>query len=113
MANVDILFLFADRITAAESLFYYGSLFGRKKRQAEPDFCTSFNNCGNHSFEAVAIEDLTFTDEQKDFCQNDPTCLYDLEITGDEELAELSMETSDNTTRQKEVLSECPNTMWL
>ena len=93
-------------------MFTYGRslIFGsRKKRQVEesPEFeCTSFDNCGNHSFVGVSFEDLTFTDDQRDMCNNDETCLFDLAVTGDEEFANTTLESSEEDNRVQELISK-------
>lgn len=89
-------------------MFTYGTMFGRKKRQIEgPDFeCTSFENCGNHSFVGVEFSDLDITDEQIDFCNNDTTCIFDLAVTGDEELADVSKESNENSTILQTIISK-------
>ena len=89
-------------------MFIYGN-FGRRRRQLSggPDFeCTSFSNCGNQSFVGLSFEDLNITDSQREFCNNDTTCLYDLAITGDEEIAQTSMTFNENVTHVIEILRE-------
>ena len=78
-----------------------------KKRQIEgPEFvCTSFDNCGDHNFVGVTLEDLTFTEEQRVMCNNDDTCLYDLAVTGEEEFATVTLEASEENTRVQDVIS--------
>ena len=78
------------------------------RRQIDgPDFvCTSFDNCGNHSFVGVTFEDLTFTDEQRAMCNNDTACLYDLGVTGDEAFANTTLEASEENTRIQGILSK-------
>lgn len=102
--------MISDRIlTTDQSLFHYGGgVVGRKKRQIEgPEFeCTSFENCGDHSFEGLTLDDLVITDEQRAFCKNDESCLYDLAITGEDELAMATLEASENSTRLQKLISE-------
>ena len=85
-----------------------GSIGHRQRRQLSgPDFeCTSFDNCGDHSFVGVAFEDLTFTDEQRAMCKNDEACLYDLVVTGDEDFAAATLEASEESTRIEGLISE-------
>lgn len=64
----------------------YGAI--SKRQIPGPNFeCTSFDNCGDHSFVGVSPDSLNFTDAQIEFCNGEKTCLYDLAVTGDEELA--------------------------
>ena len=90
-------------------MFTYGSIeVGRKKRQIDgPQFeCTSFDNCGNHSFVGVSFEDLTFTEEQMAMCNNDEICLFDLVVTGDEEFAAETLKSSEEDRRVQEIISK-------
>ena len=76
--------------------------FGRRKRQTSPDddfVCESVNNCGNTSFVGVPFENLTFTDAQREFCDNEETCLYDLVVTGDETIAATTRDATQNITQ--------------
>ena len=79
-----------------------------KKRQIDgPDFvCTSFDNCGDHNFVGVTLEDLTFTEEQRAMCNNDETCLFDLVVTGDEGFANTTLEASEESTRVQDIISK-------
>lgn len=87
-----------DRINPNQSLFTNEINAGRQKRQVPgPGF-------ENSSFTAPSFEDLTFTDAQRRICNNMRACLYDLAITGDLEVADVSRETSENTTRLQELI---------
>ena len=79
-----------------------------RKRQIEgPDFvCTSFDNCGDHNFVGVTLEELNFTQEQRDMCNNDDSCLFDLAVTGDEEFANTTLEASEENTKVQELISK-------
>ena len=79
-----------------------------KKRQINgPDFeCTSFDNCGDHSFVGVTVENLTFTDEQRVMCNNDETCLFDLAVTGNEEIAVATLEASEENQMVQGIISK-------
>lgn len=95
----------ADIVAPTESLFYFNDAPGQTKRQA-PDFaCTSFETCGDPSFRAPRFEELNTTQEQRDYCNNDSSCIYDLVLTGDMEVAELTLETSENDTRLQTIIS--------
>ena len=93
-------------MTQDSTLFTYGVLGGRKKRQTPSFECTSFDNCGDHSIVAMAFEDLNFSEEERAFCNNDSSCLYDLQVTGDEEVARLTQISSENSARMLASLSE-------
>ena len=54
----------------------------------------------------MAIEELNVTEEQKSFCDEDESCLYDLVVTGDEEVASLTQEASVNSTDLQIAISE-------
>ena len=54
----------------------------------------------------VTFEELTFTDEQRAMCNNDTACLYDLGVTGDETLANTTLEASEENTRIQGILSK-------
>ena len=98
------------KVRITQTLFIYGNQFGRRKRQlgGGPDFeCTSFDNCGNRSFVGLSFDDLNITDSQREFCNNDTTCLYDLAITGDQEIARTSMIFAENITHEIEILRKC------
>ena len=102
-------FCLADQISQAESMFAYGGPHGRKRRRRQipgPVMeCTSFDNCGDPEFEALEFEDLEFTEEEREFCDNEPTCLYDLHITADEDMATLSKRASEQADRIHQILS--------
>lgn len=85
-------------------MFLYGSI-DRKKRQVD-DGCISFDNCGNSSIPPTTLADVTVTDEQRDMCNNDDTCLFDLAVTGDEELAMSSLESSEESAQLQMIISK-------
>lgn len=68
--------------------------------------CTSFDNCGDHSFVGVAFEDLNVTDEQRAFCDGDQSCIFDLAVTGDEEIAASSHNSSIDDAMLQQAISE-------
>lgn len=55
---------------------------------------------------APTFEDLTFTDEQRDFCNNERTCLYDLLLTGDMEIATTTRKGAEESARILSLISE-------
>ena len=52
-----------------------------------------------------SIENLNYTDEQREFCNNITECMFDLLLTEDTEIAGDTMETSMEATRQEIELS--------
>ena len=98
----------SDRITEDETLFAYGSISRRKRQQPDDSLfeCTSFENCGNSSIPPVTLEELTFTDQQRDVCKNNDECLFDLVVTGSEDLAIATLEASEEDARLQTILSE-------
>ena len=88
-------------------------LFGifecRKRRQVPdqlPINCTSTACSDNSSYAPPKFEDFTFTDAEIQFCNNVSTCLYDLAVTGSEELAATTRSIDENETRTMGILSE-------
>ena len=101
------LYIIIDRVV--NSLFTYQN-FGERKRQTGPDddfVCRSVDDCGNSSFVGVPFENLTFTDAQREFCENEETCLYDLVVTGDESIAATTKEATQNIALLLAILGEC------
>ena len=93
----------------ASSLFTYGGNFGRRKRQIPPDpatECTTFESCSGVPFTGQTFEDLTFTEAQRERCNNVRTCLYDLAITNNDEVAGLSRDLSVNSSIVQQTLSK-------
>lgn len=94
-----IIILFADLILQSQSLFVTGIASGRKKRQDS-------NSNSSITDPAPLFEELNFTDAQREICNNIMACLYDLAVTGDLEVANISRETSENTTILQALISE-------
>lgn len=68
-----------------DKLFYQGGATGNlRKRQTDQEFVPIF------------YDDLTFTDEQREVCENSDTCLFDLAVTND-------MTFANNTLNQEKV----------
>ena len=88
----------------------FGNIEGRKRRQAPDQLlnCTSsVTACSdNSSYVPPKFEDLTFTDAEIQFCNNVSTCLYDLAVTGIEELAATTRSIDENETRTMDTLRE-------
>ena len=93
-----------DKITQGQTLFAYGSI-SRRKRQTD-DGCVSFDSCGDVTIPPTTIADVNVTDDQRDMCDNDDTCLFDLAVTGDEDLAMKTLETSVVSARQQMIISK-------
>ena len=91
---------------SADEMYY--AYDGRKRRQIEgPDFeCTSFDNCGDHSFVGVTFESLDITDEQRAMCDNDQGCLFDLAVTGDDDFAATTLEASEENEQVQQLISK-------
>ena len=53
-----------------------------------------------------SIENLNYTDEQREFCNNITECMFDLLFTADMEIAGNTMETNVEATRQRIQLSK-------
>jgi hypothetical protein len=70
------------------------------------DGCVSFDSCGDVTITPTTLADFNVTDEQKDFCDNDDACLFDLVVTGDEDLAMQTLETSVISARQQMIISK-------
>lgn len=83
--------LFSDVVSQAES-FFRGNI-ERKKRQAPRGRAPTF-------------EELTFTDKQRDFCNNESTCLYDLAVTGVLEVAATTRRASEESARVQSLISK-------
>ena len=84
------------------------NLESRKRRQAPDQLsnCTSVTCSDNSSYVPPKFEDLTFTDAQVQFCNNISTCLYDLAVSGSEELAATTRSIDENGTRAMDILRE-------
>ena len=52
-----------------------------------------------------SIENLNYTDEQREFCNDIAECMFDLLFTGDTEIATTTMEANMEGTRQEIELS--------
>ena len=85
-------------------------IFGSRKRRQAPDQlsnCTSVSSCSeNTSYVPPNFEDLTFTDAEIQFCNNISTCLFDLAVTGSEDLAASTRSIDENGTRTMDILRE-------
>ena len=85
------IFFFIDLVPQAQS-FFIGNI-GRKKRQTTEN-------------QAPAFEELTFTDEQKEICNDDTSCLYDFAVTGSMEVAATTREASEESARVQSLISK-------
>ena len=77
--------VFTDVDAPGESLFEVPN--GRRKRQSNSYM----------PYTGPTFEELNFTDAQRALCNNIRTCLFDLAITGSEEVAGVSRQVSENT----------------
>ncbi len=101
--------IISDRIRESESLFTYAPVesSGRKRRQTSNDFeCTSFDNCGDHSFVGVSFEDLDINQTHREFCKNDEFCIYDLIVTEDYEFTNTTLMSSEEDQMIQAAISE-------
>ena len=97
-------FVFAGRIQPEESMFaiHRDRAVGRKRRQVtEPNLDFTFPDPPV----PFSIENLNYTDEQREFCNNITECMFDLLITEDSEIAGDTMEARMEATRQEIDLS--------
>ena len=72
---------------------------GEKKRQLFGDF-------QNITVDPIIADDLNFTDEQRELCNNDTQCLVDLVVTDDVGLALMTLAVNENITMAEEILCE-------
>lgn len=54
----------------------------------------------------IYFDQLNFTEEQKEVCNNDRQCMYDIAITGNQELALETREENVNLTTTVGILSK-------
>lgn len=62
-----------------------------------------FNNCDDQTITGLASN---ATDEQRAFCNNDETCIFDLLATGNQELAALTRDASADDKILQQTLSK-------
>ena len=80
---------------------YYS--FNRKRRQVtEPSLDFIFPDPP----QPFSIENLNYTDEQREFCNNITECMFDLLFTGDTEIARNTMDVRVEGTRQRIEISK-------
>lgn len=79
-----------------QSLFY-SAVHGTKKRQASTNYVP---------YTGPTFEDFNYTDAQRALCNNLRSCLFDLAITGSEELANFSRQVTENTALLQQTLSK-------
>ena len=99
----------AGQIQPDQSMFaiHRDRALGRKRRQVTgpnldfifPDPPVPFS-----------IENLNYTDEQREFCNNITECMFDLLLTEDTEIAGNTMEANIEGTRQEIELGRCKTT---
>ena len=81
-----------------------GSYFlNRKRRQVtEPSLDFIFPDPP----QPFSVENLNYTDEQREFCNNITECMFDLLFTGDTEIARNTMDVRVEGTRQRIEISK-------
>ena len=57
------------------------------------------------------IEDLEFTDEQKELCKDDVQCLYDLVITGEKDIAMDTLAIGEEVEQTQAILGKVLTTI--
>ena len=82
-------------------MFVYPSEIGlgRRKRQ-------SFSDFQNVTVDPIFVDELNFTDEQRELCNNDTQCLVDLVVTNDVNIALMTLTVNENVTMAEELLCE-------
>ena len=78
-------------VTADESLFRVPAQSTQLRRQ---------------TYTPIFIEDLTFTDEQREVCNNDEQCLYDFAVTGERSVAMDTLDAAEELERVQALLGE-------
>lgn len=71
--------------------FLYSMPSGRRKRQIVEDVNIP-----------IFVEDLNITDEQREFCNDNIQCIFDLSVTEDETVAQATMEIDAETSMTQE-----------
>ena len=107
--NACIIIIIIGMIPDNSPEVLFGIFEGRKRRQAPNQLsnCTSVTACSdNSSYVPPNFEDLFFTAAEIQFCNNVSTCLYDLTVTGNEELADSTRSIDENETRTMDILRE-------
>lgn len=84
-------------------MFAYHNYAGRKRRQA-PD--EDFGDLFPETSEPFSIGDLNYTDEQREFCNEVVECMFDLMVTGIEDLAATTRSVDEEATQRAKELSK-------
>ena len=103
------IFVLAGQIQPEQSMFaiHRDRAVGRKRRQVtEPNLDFIFPDPPV----PFSIENLNYTDEQREFCNNISECMFDLLLTEDTEIAGNTMEANIEGTRQEIELGRCKTT---
>ena len=77
--------------------------FNRERRQATE---SSLDFIFPDPPQPFSIENLNYTDEQREFCNNVTECMFDLMFTEDKEIAENTLDVTTEATRQGIELSK-------
>ena len=95
--------LIAGRIGQEQSMFAIHRPPDRKRRQVSgPSLDVIFPDPP----QPFSVDNLNYTDEQREFCNNLPECMFDLLFTEDTEIAGNTMEANMEATRQEIELSK-------
>lgn len=95
--------LIAGRIGQEQSMFAIHRPPDRKRRQVSgPSLDFIFPDPP----QPFSVDNLNYTDEQREFCNNLPECMFDLLFTEDTEIAGNTMEANMEATRQEIELSK-------
>ncbi len=90
-------------VAAGDSMFAIKRPIGRRRRQvSEPSLDFIFPDPPA----PFSIDNLNYTDEQREFCNNDVQCMFDLLFTGDTQVAMTTMNVNEEGTRQAKELSK-------
>lgn len=92
----------AGQATEAESLFYYAGNSQSRKRQVEG----SYNDFQNPAFVPIFLDELNFTNDQREICENNLQCLFDLAVTEETDFAMKTLEQEKVANTTVEILSK-------
>ena len=104
-------FVFAGQIQPNQSMFaiHQDRAVGQNDRQVtRPNLDFIFPDPP----EPFTIENLDFTDEQREFCNNIAECMFDLLVTEDTEFARNTLEANMESTRQEIELGRLISCFW-
>ena len=82
----------------------FGNFENDRKRRQTTNQTLNCAVCGNNT--VPKFEDFTFTNAQRQLCNNLTSCLFDLAVTGNEAIAANTRDFEINGTRIAEILSK-------